>query len=108
MPLPNNTRNNTPQNKARTRKLRREMTISEKRLWEHLQKGGTGFSFRTQFPIGDYSLDFYCPEVKVCVEVDGPHHEHRWFEDKVRDRMLNDLSILVIRLPSLDLFDNEK
>src|SRR3569832_1073659 len=83
------------------------MTVSEKKLWEHLQKGRTGFSFRTQFGIGDYALDFYCPEVKVCVEVDGPHHADRWFEDKVRDQLLSELAIQVIRIPSIDLFDRD-
>jgi very-short-patch-repair endonuclease len=106
MPLPKNARNRAPENQEWTRKLRREMTISEKKLWDYLQKSRTGFSFRRQFGVGVYSLDFYCPEVKVCVEVDGPHHEHRWFEDKARDQTLSDLGIHVIRIPSIELFDD--
>jgi very-short-patch-repair endonuclease len=84
------------------------MTLSEKRLWSYLDKKKLGFLFRTQFGIGDYSLDFYCPEVKVCVEVDGSHHKDRLEEDVTRDEFLAGFGILTIRVPSLDLFDKDK
>lgn len=35
--------------------------------------------------IGDYITDFYIPEFKICVEVDGHLHRHRTMEDCERD-----------------------
>ncbi len=105
--LANNTRNLTDQNKARARKLRREMTLSEKKLWSYIRAKRLGFLFRRQYPVGDFVLDFYCPEVKLCIEVDGPHHADRVLQDATRDAFLESLGILTIRIPSLDLFDRE-
>jgi uroporphyrinogen-III synthase len=33
-----------------------------------------GLKFRRQFPLDSYVLDFYCPELKLVVEVDGGIH----------------------------------
>ncbi|MEA2552283.1 MAG: hypothetical protein QOJ65_459 [Fimbriimonadaceae bacterium] len=80
------------------------MTVSEKKLWSFLRHKRLGFLFRRQYPVGHYSLDFYCPEVKVCVEVDGPHHADREWKDAERDQYLEALGVLTIRIPSKDLF----
>jgi very-short-patch-repair endonuclease len=60
---------------ARARKLRREMTEAEARLWSRLRGGHfMGLSFRRQHPIGSYILDFYCPQIRLAIEVDGGQH----------------------------------
>ena len=33
-----------------------------------------GFKFRRQQGIGIFAVDFYCPELKLAIEIDGPHH----------------------------------
>ena len=33
-----------------------------------------GVKFRRQFSIGPYILDFYAPELRLCIELDGAHH----------------------------------
>ncbi len=103
--LANNTRNRSQQKVARARKLRKEMSISEKVLWRHLRKDRIGFSFRKQVPILGFCLDFYCPEAKLCVEVDGEQHKDSLEFDARRDKELAKAGILTIRIPSLDLFD---
>lgn len=58
---------------CRAHEMRRNMTPQEKKLWY-------GFlceyspSFRCQKVIGNYIVDFYCRKVRLCVEVDGGHH----------------------------------
>jgi very-short-patch-repair endonuclease len=56
------------------RRLRREMSLPEVLLWEHLRGQKTGFKFRHQHPIGPYICDFYCAAAKLAIEVDGEYH----------------------------------
>ena len=54
------------------RKLRREMTEAEGRLWEQLRdRRLDGLKFRRQAPIGSYVADFLCADAMLVVEVDG-------------------------------------
>ena len=80
------------------------MSISEKVLWEQLRHDQLGYRFRRQYPIHEWVLDFYCPEVKLCVEVDGEQHLLTKDRDQLRDADLASLGIHTLRIPSLDLF----
>ena len=61
--------------KQPARRLRREMTNAEQALWGKLRrKQIQGIQFYRQRPIGDYVVDFYAPQVKLVVEVDGSQH----------------------------------
>lgn len=73
----------------------------------HLRKERTGYTFRRQYPIAKYTVDFYCPAKRLAIEVDGEQHFETLSEDKKRDEELARLGIRVIRIPSLDLFDEE-
>src|SRR5690606_22123709 len=57
----------------RARRLRREMTSSEKELWKLLRtiKGRT---FRRQAAIGDFVFDFACYGARLLIEIDGSIH----------------------------------
>jgi very-short-patch-repair endonuclease len=60
---------------ANARRLRREQTEEEKQLWRALRAGRfAGFKFRRQHPAGSHYLDFYCPDAKLSVELDGFQH----------------------------------
>lgn len=80
------------------------MSESEKLLWKYLRNEKIGFKFRRQHPIGIYALDFYCPKLKLCIEVDGEQHLDRVTQDKRRDDFLLELGIKTIRIPSLELW----
>jgi very-short-patch-repair endonuclease len=61
--------------KKPSRQLRKNMTDSEKNLWLRLRgKQLLGVQFYRQEPIGDYIVDFYAPQVKLVVEIDGSQH----------------------------------
>ena len=99
-------RNRKPQGIKRVRKLRREMGVSEKILWEKIKDRRIGFYFRTQHPIDTFALDFYCAEARLCVELDGEMHELRLDRDAARDEHLSKQGIKTLRIKTSQLFDD--
>jgi len=101
-------RNYEGDNIDRVRQLRSEMSQSEKKLYERIRDKKLGYRFRRQHPIGPYALDFYCPKIKLCIEVDGEQHLLTKGRDARRDAFLASYGVLTIRIPSLELFgENE-
>src|SRR4051794_27024263 len=64
-------RGTTKKTVEKARRLRREMSRPEARLWPVLRTRPEGFKFRRQHPVGPYVLDFYRPGAKLAIEVDG-------------------------------------
>ncbi len=55
--------------------LRRNMTNSEKILWQAIRKRRIdGLKFLRQHPIGVSVVDFYCHEKRLAIEIDGGYH----------------------------------
>jgi len=51
------------------------MTKAEMFLWSKLKgKQLNGLKFRRQYGINNYVVDFYCPEQKLAIEIDGDVH----------------------------------
>ena len=74
------------------------MTNAEVVLWLALKNRGVGgYKFRRQQGIGSYILDFYCPELKLCVELDGSSHDYKYDYDEQRTMFLNNQGIRVVR-----------
>ena len=85
------------------------MTPPELRLWAVIRdKALAGLRFRRQHPIGPYILDFYCPAIKLAVEVDGEGHGHpeQVGHDLRRDRWLAEQGVTTLRVAATDLRDN--
>ena len=96
-------------NIEKCRKLRKNQTDAEKKLWAILrnrQVGGT--KFRRQFSIGRYILDFYSPEYKLSIEADGGgHYEDKGRQgDKLRTRELSKLGVEILRFSDLEILNN--
>jgi very-short-patch-repair endonuclease len=69
---------NNPRSKKRRRKLRRALTPAEASLWKFLKNSKLdGRKFRRQHSVGPYTLDFYCVEEWLAVELDGESIETR-------------------------------
>ena len=69
-------------------------------MWKVLKnRQVSGIRFRRQFSVGAYILDFYCPELKLCIELDGAGHYNSegLRHDYVRDKYLSELGIRVLR-----------
>lgn len=59
--------------------------------------------FKINHKVGKYKVDFFMPEEKVCLEVDGGYHEHSLAKDGKRDIELRDMlgkEWEVIRIPT--------
>lgn len=57
------------------RRLRKNLTPQEIVLWSRLRCEQMGCKFRRQHSIGNYIVDFYCPEKKLIIEIDGTQHK---------------------------------
>ena len=80
------------------RRLRRNPTDAERRLWNWLRQKQMGhFKFRRQHPFGDYVIDFVCLEAMLAVEVDGGQHSEKREADALRTKHLNDAGFKVLR-----------
>ena len=91
---------------ARARRLRRNETEAERKLWAALRSVQLGgLHFRRQHPTGRFTLDFYCEPLRLCVEVDGGQHEGS-AEDVKRTAHLNALGIKVVRYWNNEVLNN--
>ena len=84
------------------------MTPPERRLWNALRVRPDGLKFRRQHPIGPYTLDFFCHEAAVAIEVDGLAHELGSNPDRDvrRDEWLAAQGVSTLRFRALDVRDN--
>jgi len=92
--------------KERARRLRTQMTDSERALWERLRrKQVQAVQLYRQKPIGNYIVDFYAPEAKIVVEVDGSQHmkNEQVARDLQRDAFLASQGLRVLRFDDLQV-----
>ena len=88
---------NTYEYKNRRAKLRRNQTKAESILWQELRNKKLGYKFRRQFQLGLYVVDFYCRELRLVIELDGPIHQHKAEYDKYRENWLKQRGFFVLR-----------
>jgi|SRR5699024_2283332 len=89
--------------------LRNDMTETEVMLWSRLKgKQFLGYKIRRQYGVGNYIIDFYCPKLKLGIEVDGHSHytaagiKH----DKDRDNFISNEDIELIRITNTEVREN--
>jgi very-short-patch-repair endonuclease len=94
---------------AQARTLRKEQTGAEARLWHYLRgRRLSGLKLYRQFPFDWYILDFFCPQLKLCIEIDGPDHfteEHQRL-DQARTEFLNCRGIRVLRFSNVQVYND--
>ncbi len=97
-----------PNLKINAKELRNNSTKQEKTLWKYLNKSQLGYKFRRQQPIGNYIVDFFCPTLKLIIELDGGQHneKHNIEYDKKRTEFLNKLGYRVLRIWNNDIDNN--
>ncbi|MCH7903312.1 MAG: DUF559 domain-containing protein [Armatimonadetes bacterium] len=79
------------------------MSESQKRLWYEVRAGRIGFKIKREVPLGVFTLDFYCHEALLCIEVDGEQHDPD--KDRERDAALRDLGVETVRFSSIECFE---
>src|SRR6266849_3760297 len=89
-----------------SRRLRRNATIAEQRLWNRVRSRALcGMKFVRQEPIGPYIVDLVCREQRLIIEVDGGQHAESE-RDAVRDQWLRDHRYRVLRFWNNDVIQN--
>lgn len=85
--------------KPRRQQLRNNSTYTEKLLWEKLRKKQLGYWFKRQVSISGYIVDFYCPQKRLAIEIDGSVHKTSSQQkyDIYRTRYLKQFNISEIR-----------
>lgn len=100
---------NRPTEKSKRRRLRREQTTAEKLVWRFLRNRRTkNFKFRRQYSVDKFVIDFYSPELKLAVEIDGDVHDlpTQKEHDIMRQSYLESFGIKFIRIRNEELFAN--
>jgi very-short-patch-repair endonuclease len=100
---------NKKEYQARRRALRRSMPTAEVILWSKLKnKQMQGKRFLRQYSVDQYVLDFYCPELKLAIEVDGDSHFVAGAQDYDRDRQeyIEEFGIRFLRFTNTDVIEN--
>jgi very-short-patch-repair endonuclease len=97
---------NHPVTKEYRQILRRTTTPTENMLWRRLKgKQLDGLRFRQQLGYGPYVLDFYCPSLRLCIELDGNIHDEEQvrLKDEERTEFLLEQRIHVLRFRNEDV-----
>lgn len=91
---------NDPALKQRRQELRKKQTEAEKIFWKHMRNRQLyGMRFFRQYSVGPYILDFYCPQMRLAIELDGGQHteDDKREYDEARSAYLQAQGIDIIR-----------
>ena len=104
--------NNLKEQTILRKELRNEGTAAEATLWLSLKgRQVEGMRWRRQFGVGPYILDFYCPQLHLCIELDGaPHYTIQGGENDLQreEWLLQEHGIRTIRFENKDIFINHE
>ena len=93
--------------KPLSREKRSEPTPAEIALWECVRnRKFEGLKFRRQHTIERFIVDFFCPELRLVIEVDGDIHQYTVEEDAVRQEFLESQGFQVIRFTNDQVLSN--
>ena len=100
---------NAPRVKQLRRRLRKNGTPAEAALWNIIKnKEVCDLQFRRQYSVGNYILDFYCPKLRLAIELDGDYHNQSLADehDFVRDKELCEIyKISTLRFENKIVFE---
>lgn len=84
--------------------MRKNMTDEEKKVWYQILKGHIP-KFHRQRIIGNYIVDFYCPKLKLIIEIDGYQHfeERQLAYDAERTEYLEKFGFYVLRFENTEV-----
>ncbi len=94
--------------KSNARSLRNNMTDEERKLWYLFLSKKIPKTVRRQAVLRGYIVDFFCPEAKLVIEIDGSQHydEEMLNADRKRDAVLKAGGLTVLRYSNRDINQN--
>lgn len=79
-------------------------------LWKKLsRKQMLGYKFRRQYGIDKFVIDFYCPKLKLAIEIDGDTHFKNNNEeeyDRNRQALINSMGVFFLRFQNPEIYKN--
>ena len=100
-------RGTTPEIERRAKEMRQSLTPAEEMLWEAIRSVTLReIRFRAQHPVGVWILDFYCPKLKLVIEVDGKSHESQSEYDAIRTATLESHGYHVLRFKNEEVLND--
>ena len=99
---------NKTSEKEKRRTLRKNMPPAETILWSKLRgKSLHGCKFRRQYSIGPYIVDFYSPQLRLAIEIDGESHfvDGALERDQVWQGFIESAGVTVLRFTNRDVYD---
>ncbi len=99
---------NKKSEQEKRRSLRKNMTYCEKIVWLNLRKRQLGYRFLRQYSVDHFVIDFYCPDLKLAIEVDGASHNHpeKKKYDIQRQKYLEEFNIKFVRIKDEEFLGN--
>ena len=84
---------------SRAREFRKNMTPGEEKIWNEVlsKKRLLGLRWLRQRPIDHFIVDFYCPEIKLVIEIDGGIHNKKIYSDAERSSILAGYGLRIVR-----------
>jgi very-short-patch-repair endonuclease len=90
-----------------SKKLRKSGNLSEVLMWNVFKnKNFKHLDFDRQKIIGNYIVDFYCPNLQIVIEIDGNSHNDKQEYDETRDLYLNRLGLRVIHIEDIAVLND--
>lgn len=88
--------------------LRRNVPEAEQALWFYIRQEKLGWRFRRQYSVGPFVVDFYCPQAKLAIELDGSSHrspDSREY-DAEREKFLEAANVHVLRFKNQQIIES--
>ena len=95
--------------KLKRQLLRRNITKAETIIWQKLRcKQIETCKFRNQYSVDRFVLDFYSPEIKLAIEIDGESHfqEEAAQYDRERQIFIESTGINFLRFTNNQVYEN--
>ena len=91
----------------KSRCLRKRSTPAEIILWEEIRNRKLGgLKFGRQYPVLGFILDFYCAEKSLGIELDGSIHDTQKEFDKLRENLILEQGIRILRFSNQEVLEN--
>jgi very-short-patch-repair endonuclease len=95
---------NREEEKQKRQTLRDNSPFCERIIWKEIRNKQLGIRFRRQYGIATFVVDFYCPKLRIAIEIDGPTHDIKG--DLVRQKQIESLGITFLRFTNQDVINS--
>lgn len=84
--------------------FRSNQILSGDVLWQQLRRNNIlGQKFKRQYVFLGFIIDFYCPRLKLAIEVDGKVHDNQKEFDKVRQKIIEEHGVYFLRFSTYEV-----